>query len=202
VLKSLLKSNNSSQSFTEEDLIERISEGDDSALLKLYDSYSRIVFSLILKIIKNKEEAEDILQTVFMKIWNKAEKFNKNKGGVYSWIITIARNLAIDRLRSKQFKSARNHVYEINDVKNKISDNLSGLDSAIIKERAELINSALERIPTEQKMLIELAYFQGFTQSELSETLNIPLGTVKTRMRQALDKLEKMLTPVVSKNLI
>jgi len=179
-------------------LLERISNGEEDALSELYDMYSRLICSLIIKIVKSHEEAEDLIQSLFIKIWNKASSFDRTKGNVYSWLTTLARNSAIDRIRSKQYKNSRDNLGEIDKAEifgNK--EELTGLDSAIIKERAELVSKALNQIPAEQSNVIELAYFQGLTQSEMSEELNIPLGTVKTRMRQALIKLEKILSPFI-----
>jgi len=180
-------------------LIERIVYRDEAALSELYDLYSRILYSLVLKIVKNQEEAEDILQSVFIKIWNKALSYNKSKGSVYSWLVTLARNSAIDKVRSKDYKANAAKISDIKEV-DIINDDpdYDGLNSAIANERAGFVGNALNQIPPEQKVVIELAYFEGLTQVEIAEKLNIPLGTVKTRIRQALIKLEKLLSDVIN----
>ena len=178
-------------------LLERITKGDEDALSDLYDIYSRLVYSLILKIVKNREEAEDLMQSLFIKIWHKASFFDKTKGNVYSWITAMARNSAIDRIRSKHYRNTKNNIDELDEYMTSGSnEEITGLDYAIIKERSEIVSKALKIIPEEQSLVIELAYFQGLTQSEMAEELNIPLGTVKTRMRQALIKMEKILSPL------
>ena len=187
----------SERSNEESGLLERISNGQEDALSDLYDIYSRCTYSLILKIVKNREEAEDIMQSLFIKIWHKASSFDKTKGSVYSWITTMARNSAIDRIRSKQYKNNRNNLDDLDDyMKAGSNEEITGLDYSIINERADIVSKALKKIPQEQSQVIELAYFEGLTQSEMAEQLKIPLGTVKTRMRQALIKMEKILSPL------
>ena len=178
-------------------LLESISNKDEDALSDLYDLYSRYTYSLILKIVKSREEAEDLMQALFIKIWHKASSFDRTKGSVYSWITAMARNSAIDRIRSKHYKNIRNNLDELDKFMYESSnEELSGLDYSIIKERSDIVSKALKKIPEEQSQIIELAYFQGFTQTEMAEELKIPLGTVKTRMRQALIKMEKILSPL------
>ena len=179
-------------------LLERISNGEEDALSELYDMYSAIIYSLIIKIVKNNEEAEDLMQSLFIKIWERASSFDRTKGNVYSWLTALARNSAIDKIRSKQYKTNRDNLAEIDEAEIfGIKEGLTGIDSAIINERTQYVSKALEEIPVEQRAVIKLAYFEGLTQSEMAEALSIPLGTVKTRMRQALIKLEKILSPFI-----
>jgi RNA polymerase sigma-70 factor, ECF subfamily len=181
----------------ESQLLERIAASDESALSELYDLYSRIIYSLIIRIVKSREEAEDLLQLIFVKIWYKAGSFDKNKGSVYSWVVTMARNNAIDRIRSKQFKNINVNSVQIETIDNCKSET-SNLDTVIMNERADIVNKALKQIPQEQSAIIELAYFGGMTQSEIAQKLSIPIGTIKSRTRQALIKLEKILSPFIS----
>ena len=179
-------------------LIEKIAERDDSALSELYDLYSKLIFSFTLRILKDKSEAEDIVQTVFLQIWEKASSFNNNKGSVYSWIMTLSRNKAIDKIRSKSYSNSVSNRADIDKLELKTDEYPSNLDAAILNERADILKKALNEIPEEQKSLLYLAYFEGFSQSEISEKYNIPLGTVKTRIRQAMIKLEKILKPILT----
>ena len=181
-----------------EQLVERIAARDESALSELYDLYSKIIYSLIIKIVKSREEAEDLLQSVFIKVWNKASTFNKNRGSVYSWLIALARNNAIDRTRSKEFKNININAVEIKTLDSFLNrTETASLDAAIIHERSEIINKALKQIPEEQYKIIELAYFEGMTQSEIAKKLSVPIGTIKSRTRQALIKLEKIIGPLI-----
>ena len=184
----------------ETELIRRIVLKEENALARLYDLYSKLLYSLIFRIIKKHEDAEEILQAIFLQVWDKAGLFDLQKGNVYSWLITLARNKAIDRIRSKTFKeqsrlSGLNRIDEMVLEKNYNLE--SNLDVRYImdeKERITIITKALDELPAEQKKVIELAYYDGFTQMEISETLSVPLGTVKTRTRQALIKLENLLS--------
>jgi RNA polymerase sigma-70 factor, ECF subfamily len=179
-------------------LVERIAARDESALSELYDLYSKIIYSLIIKIVKSREEAEDLLQSVFIKVWNKASTFNKNRGSVYSWLIALARNNAIDRTRSKEFKNININAVEIEALDSFLrGTETASIDEAIIHERSEIINKALMQIPEEQYKIIELAYFEGMTQSEIAKKLSVPIGTIKSRTRQALIKLEKIIGPLI-----
>ena len=178
----------------ERNLLERIALKDEKSFADLYDRYSRIIFSLALKIVKNREDAEEILQVVFLQIWDKASSFDKEKGNVYSWIITMTRNKAIDKIRSKATRTENQNitlneqlVYNI-----KYYGNLT-IDAVTASERADFVKNALSRLSDEHKSVIDLAYFNGLTQTEISEELGIPLGTVKTRMRQAMIKLQNLL---------
>lgn len=176
-------------------LLGKISLKDEKSFAELYDRYSRIIFSLALKIVKNREDAEEILQNVFLQIWDKAASFDSQKGNVYAWIVTMTRNKSIDKIRSKDYKSDSKNI-DLNErlVYNvKFFGNLT-IDSASASERTDFVKNALGQLSAEQKSIIDLAFFNGLTQSEISSELNLPLGTVKTRMRQAMIKLKDLLT--------
>ncbi len=185
------------------ELIRRIVLKEENALARLYDLYSKLLYSLIFRIIKIHEDAEEILQSIFLQVWDKAGSFDLQKGNVYSWLITLARNKAIDKIRSKSFKeqsllSGLNRFEEMElEKKYNLESNLDVRYIMDEKERITLISKALNELPDEQKRVIELAYYDGFTQMEISETLSVPLGTVKTRTRQALIKLENLLSKVL-----
>lgn len=181
------------------ELMRNIALKDENALVRLYDLYSKLLYSLILRIVKNQEEAEELLQTIFLQVWDKAGSFDLKKGNVYSWLVTLSRNKAIDKIRSKTFKEQQRLNRDEMDLE-KIYNLESNLDLRYVmdeKEKVKTVSKALEELPDEQKQVIELAYYEGLTQMEISQTLNIPLGTVKTRTRQALNKLEHLLAGIL-----
>ena len=155
----------------------------------LYDKYSAFLFGIIVRIVHSEEIAEDVMQEVFVKIWKNIETFDSKKAKLVTWIGNIARNLAIDKIRSKEYKnSLQNH--DIGDYVNTIEESPS---SAFNPEHIG-VKDMLEKINPEHKVLIDLVYFQGYTQAEVSEKLGIPLGTVKTRIRSAINNLRKIYT--------
>lgn len=178
------------------DLMARIKARDTSALSELYDHYNRLLFGLILSILKKRAEAEDLLQEVFTKIWENAEKFDLEKGTVYTWIVTLTRNRSIDRLRSKVYKEQKKQSTSLDneDVFHPLySEESDPLENTILKERAKKVHKALDQISEKQRKVLQVAYFNGMSQSEISEEFDIPLGTVKTRMRDGMIKLRELL---------
>ncbi|MFH5886037.1 sigma-70 family RNA polymerase sigma factor [Halalkalibaculum sp. DA3122] len=180
-------------------LVKRIKGGDTKALEELYELYKSLLFGMILSIVKKREEAEDLLQEVFMKIWEKAHTFDEERGNVYSWIVTITRNKSIDRIRSKGYKTQQKTSTSVNEPALTLEgDNFDPLETTIFSDRSELVKRALEKIPEEQREVIKVAYYGGMTQSEIAEHLDIPLGTVKTRTRQGMIKLKNILEDHIS----
>ena len=171
------------------ELLKAIAVKDEAALAMLYDRYRLILFGLLMRILNNREEAEDVLQEVFLQVWRKAADFDQNRGRPFTWLVTLARSRGIDRLRTL---SARERVAEASarEVSEEISDAAS---DAFKSEQRGLVTDALAQLPDEQKRLIMLAYFDGLTQSEIATRLGAPLGTVKTRMRTGLMKLRELL---------
>jgi RNA polymerase sigma-70 factor (ECF subfamily) len=175
-------------------LLVRVKNGDQAAFAELYDRYSPLVFSLVVRIVKETAEAEDVLQEIFFTIWNKATLFNEEKGSVYTWIVTIARRKAIDRLRSKELVNRGERMDE--ELVGAIPDAAymaNPLNAAIGTEYEAMLRSAMELLSDQQRTVIELSYYEGYTQEQISKRLNLPLGTVKTRMRQGLMKLRENL---------
>lgn len=180
-------------------LMKRIKARDEDALEELYDLYKRLLFGMILSIVKKREEAEDVLQEVFVKIWNKADSFNEDRGNVYSWIVTLTRNKAIDRIRSKGYKTQKKASVSIHEPLFTLEgDKYDPMESTIFSDRAELVKKALQEIPESQSQVIKIAYYRGMTQSEIADHLDIPLGTVKTRTRQGMIKLKRILGEFIS----
>ncbi|HKL03918.1 MAG TPA: sigma-70 family RNA polymerase sigma factor [Cryomorphaceae bacterium] len=181
------------------ELMKRIQARDEQALEKLYDLYNRLLFGMVISIVKKREEAEDVLQEIFVKIWNKAESFNPDRGNVYSWIVTVARNKAIDRIRSKGYKTQKKQSVSIHEPLFSLEgDKHDPMETTIFSDRAELVKKALGKIPEKQSEVIKIAYYRGMTQSEISDHLDIPLGTVKTRTRQGMIKLKRIIGDFIS----
>ncbi|HYQ86131.1 MAG TPA: sigma-70 family RNA polymerase sigma factor [Bacteroidota bacterium] len=172
----------------------KIMTRDSVALSALYDRYARLIYSLIRSVIKNHEEAEDLLQEVFVQLWERASTYDAARGSVYTWIVTLARNRAIDQVRSKSFQQQNKIAREVGpDMLYSPMEN-SPFDLVVAEERSRKMRDALNQIPPEQSQVIHIAYFGGCSQSEIAAQLNIPLGTVKTRMRQGMKKLQQIMT--------
>jgi RNA polymerase sigma-70 factor (ECF subfamily) len=172
-------------------LLERIAARDAAAVGELYDRHSRLLYGLILRILADRGEAEEILQEVFVLVWNRAATYNPGLGPPAAWLVGIARNRAIDRLRAN---SARRRAFE--SVRVDVESNESPETNASLGEEQRAIRQALDAIPPEQRDLIEEAFFLGFTHSELAERHNLPLGTVKTRIRTGLLALREHLSHI------
>jgi RNA polymerase sigma-70 factor, ECF subfamily len=171
------------------ELLKAIAAKDEAALGRLYDRYRVILFGLLMRILNNREEAEDVLQEVFLQVWRKAADFDQTRGRPFTWLVTLARSRGIDRLR---MLAARERLAEAGarQTSEEISDAAS---DAFKSEQRGLMTDALAQLPDEQKQPIMLAYFDGLTQSEIATRLGAPLGTVKTRMRTGLMKLRELL---------
>jgi len=179
-----------SYSNEEREWLKRIKNGDKEAMKLLYRKYKNLLFGMIVSILKDREEAEDCLQEVFTQIWEKADYFDSEKGRAYTFIVTMARNKAIDRTRSKQFKQADIADNTINDFTvTPESDEKNPHEAMEFRERAAIVRSALQKIPEKERELLIVSYYKGLSQSQIAEKMDIPLGTVKYRMRQGMIKL-------------
>lgn len=158
---------------------------DERAFNYLYDNYSAALYGVIWKVLGIEELANDILQEVFVKIWKNIEQYDNSKGRLYTWMLNIARNMAIDTLRSKSYQQDQ----KTNDIDKSLNLNDSRRSSVNNTDTLGLQNSVMNLKP-EFRTLIDLAYFQGYTQEEISKSLGIPLGTVKTRLRKAILELK------------
>ncbi|UOX32208.1 RNA polymerase sigma factor [Flavobacterium sediminilitoris] len=169
-------------------LVKELLKKDNYSFTLLYDNYSRSLYGVIYNLIKNKEESEDVLQEVFVKIWNNIDSYNETKGRLYTWMLNIARNTSIDKLRSKGYNnsqknlSADNFVYMLEDN----SKALNRIDAIGIKK-------FIKKLKPKCIQIIELLFFQGYTQQEASEELEIPLGTVKTNNRNCMNELRTII---------
>lgn len=172
-------------------LLDRIVVRDERAVGELYDRHSRLLYGLILRILRDRSEAEEVLQEVFVLVWTRAETYNVALGSPAAWLVRVARNRAIDRLRAN---SVRLRAVESAPAP-PVAD--SPETSAARSEQQRAIARALEELPPEQRVLIEQAYFLGLTQSELAERFKLPLGTVKTRIRTGMIALRQQLSQAV-----
>lgn len=161
---------------------------DQQAFSYLYDNYAGALNAVICRMVDNPQLAEDILQEAFVKIWNNFSQYDSSKGRLFTWMINLTRNLSIDTLRSKGYKKQQKISRDEKSVSN-YQDKNSGMD------RLDSIGlrKQVASLKPEQKSIIDLAYFNGFTQDEISKEMGIPLGTVKTRMRAAIIELRKLL---------
>ena len=176
----------------EVELLRSISEGDRYAFSCFYDQYAKLLFSIAFRILDDQKEAEDVLQEVFLQIWDKAGSYNPLLGKPGSWAVTLTRNKAIDYIRAHQRRSKL-----MEHASTEMAANPSAFspanESVHRPEHAELISSAVAELPADQRKAIEMAFFSGFTQNEISETLKEPLGTIKARIRRGMLKLRDRL---------
>ncbi|MBC7796009.1 MAG: sigma-70 family RNA polymerase sigma factor [Pyrinomonadaceae bacterium] len=175
--------------FTDVDLLKAVARGDERALSSLYDRYRLILFGLLLRILTNRAEAEDVLQEVFIQVWQRAWDFDAERGKPFTWLVTLTRSRAIDRLRSL---GSRERTAE--EASRNVTEAIADAEhDAIISQRSKVVRAALNQLSDDQKRVLFLAYFDGCSQSEIAERLNSPLGTVKTRMRTGMMKLRELL---------
>ncbi len=175
----------SNTTYTESDLVLLLQQQQSSAFEYLYDNYSGALYAAILEIINDRETANDVLQDVFVKIWKQVNTYDKSKGKLFTWMINIARNASIDVLRSKQFKNSRQNL----ELKENVHDMaLTGTNTDMIG-----LNRVIAKLKDDYRVLVELSYLKGYTQEEISNMLNIPMGTIKTRLRKALIDLRQLM---------
>jgi RNA polymerase sigma-70 factor (ECF subfamily) len=173
-------------------MLRAVARGDESAFARVYDRYSPILLGLMLRILRSRAEAEDVLQEVFLQVWQRAHSFDPARGRAFTWLVTLARSRAIDRLRSvgSRERAAQRSAEDAPPE----SEPAEWADAAAVRaERAEAVRAALEELPEEQRQVLLLAYLEGMSQSEIAAAKNQPLGTVKTRTRSALRKLSESL---------
>ena len=176
-------------------LIKRVADGDQSALTTLYDSTSRLVFGLILRVVTDRSSAEEVLLDVYTQVWRQASTYDTKRGAPLAWLMTIARTRGIDRLRSG--KHEHQHKESLDAIGEVGATTASPETETVSAERRELVRSALEKLSAEQREVIELAYYSGLSHSEIALRLGQPLGTVKTRTRLGMMKLRDMLRPML-----
>lgn len=173
---------------TQEELLPLLLKKDDRSFTLLYDNYSKSLYGIIFNLIKDKEEAEDVLQEVFVKIWKNIDTYNTSKGRLYTWMLNIARNTSIDKLRSKNFNNSQKNLSTDNFVNlledsNKLTNKVDGIG----------MQEFIKRLKPKCIQIIDLLFFKGYTQQEAAEELEIPLGTVKTHNRNCINDLRNYL---------
>lgn len=178
------------------DLARRLKARDPQAMSELYDSYGRLVYSLIYRVVRNAAAAEDLVQETFLRVWNRVQSFDQQRGALGPWILTVARNRAIDYLRSIDGRMSASAL-ELDRLENPTLFSDFG-DSALSIDRTRRLKTAFEKLSPNQRMVIELAYFEGLSQSEMAERMKQPLGTVKTWVRSALKVLRDELSGAVT----
>ena len=171
-------------------LIRQVANQERDAFSQLYDRFSTLVFTLALRMLRARSDAEDLLQEVFVQVWRQAQNYSAERGSPEAWIVNIARSRAIDKIRSIR-RMEKSFVLTDDPARAESSDNV---ESSVAESEARMaMNSALANLPETQRKVLELAYFGGLTQTEIATRLAEPLGTVKTRMRSAIQRLREML---------
>jgi RNA polymerase sigma-70 factor (ECF subfamily) len=171
------------------ELLRAVARGDEAALASLYDRYASILLGLLLRILHSRGEAEDVLQEVFLQVWRRAGDFDESRGRGFTWLVTLARSRAIDRLRALDSRS-RTATASAAEPSELVSDASA---DAFRSEQREIVRAALAQLTEEQRRTLLLAYEEGLTQTEIAERTGQPLGTVKTRTRSGLIKLRELL---------
>lgn len=171
------------------ELLQAIAAGDEQALARLYDRYRLILFGLTMRILNSRAEAEDVLQETLLQVWRRAADFDPARGKPFTWLVTLTRSRAIDRLRQR---AARARLAE--SASTLVPDEASdAVTDTLHAEQREIVMRALAQLPEEQRQALYLAYYEGLTQSEIAVRLATPLGTIKTRMRSGMIKLRELL---------
>jgi RNA polymerase sigma factor (sigma-70 family) len=174
-------------SLSEAELVQAIRERQRIGSEGLYDMYSTSLFGVIVRIVQKQELAEDLLQETFIKIWNSFDSYDETKGRLFTWMVNVARNLSIDKLRSKDFRNTNRNQDIENSVISIDEQRSTTLNPEVFGVR-ELVN----KLKPETKAVLDLIYFKGYTQAEAAEELGMPLGTVKTKVRLAILSLRKV----------
>ena len=180
----------SEQSPSDASLIEEIMAGNERALSVLYDRYSGMLFGLLMRVLKDRQAAEEVLQDIFLQLWRNGRQFDASRGSLPAWLLVIGRNRAISRLRG------RAHREILEDTEGSFANTFISPgnieEEASRAEMRETVTNALAQLPAEQRQALELAYFEGMTQTEIAAKTGSPLGTVKTRIRSAMQALKQI----------
>ena len=169
-------------------VVQRLAAGDRDAVAELYDRHAARIMGLAIRIVRNSSDAEDVVQEVFSQAWRTAPNYQPARGTVAGWLLMMARTRAIDRLRSRQ---ARRDAADGADLDGLPADVAPVSEQLIASQQAARVREAMMTLPVEQRAALELAYFEGLTQTEIAERTQTPLGTVKTRIRTALTSLRR-----------
>lgn len=173
------------------ELLAAMAEGDPQALSELYDRFSANLLALARRVLHSTEDAEEVLQEVFIHAWNRADRYDPARSSVSTWLVLITRSRAIDRLRSRKVGDRTTAALQQETLHDHTSP--EGVGNVLAHERRERVREEMTRLPPEQREVLDLAFYGGMTQSEIAESTGIPLGTVKTRTLLAMKKLRKAL---------
>ena len=175
----------------EADLVRRLQARDPNAMADLYDRYGRLTYALIFRIVRNGAAAEDLVQETFLRVWNRVQAFDQEKGALGPWVLAVARNRAIDYLRSVDGRMAQN-VYELERMEQ--PSQFANFENEIMNmDRVRILKVAFEKLTPNQRIVLELAYYEGLSQTEMAARMKQPLGTVKTWVRTALKTLREQI---------
>lgn len=174
-------------SLTEDELVMALRNKDKVGAEALYDMYSSSLYGIIFRIVQHEEIAEDLLQDTFVRIWNSFSSYDASKGRLFTWMVNIARNISIDKTRSKDFRNSS----KTEDIENNVLSIDMHSGNSLNPETMGL-KELVAKLKPEQKIVLDMVYFRGFTHAEVSEELEIPLGTVKTRLRNGIINLRKV----------
>lgn len=181
-------------------LLPAIARRDVEAFEALYDRHAPTLFAVLIRILGNPEDAREVLQEAFVQVWNRADQFDSARGNESAWLVSICRNRGIDRIRSRKLREIRETEAGI-EISSRGPNVFvrTGADNVLRTEEQKLIRRALEDLPAAQRTALELAYFEGLSQSEIAKKLGEPLGTVKTRMHLGMKKLREGLKQIYTR---
>ncbi len=187
------------ESITDNELLRRITHRDDEALGILYDRYSSLAYTLAYRVLGDHGQTEDVVQEAFLSVWRRADTFDTSRGQVRGWLVTIARNAALDRRRGRYLHYERER--DIDDYTYHLSGDHEEVWSEVVQRiDQEKVRQAMDDLPPEQRTTLELAYFGGMSQSQIAQETGAPLGTVKSRARLGLRRLAELLQPVTQED--
>lgn len=179
---------NTGKIYDESELVLLLKQRHESAFNYLYEHYSGSLFSVIVSIIPDRDLANDLLQEVFVKIWRQIESYDNTKGRLFTWMLNVARNASIDAIRSKNYQQSQQNRELTENVIHEMGSSETNTDRIGLRK-------IVYKLKDDYRVLVQLAYFEGYTQDEISKMLKIPLGTVKTRLRSALIQLKEVIKP-------
>jgi len=190
-----MESDTAEQLDAEVELLRRVAQGDRRGFEELYDRFSVVLFSTAYRVLNNQEATEDVVQDVFVQIWEKAPLYDPARGKPMTWAITLTRNKAIDRLRATVRRNRLSEDMQRESQTQNQFDDRSSFDAASTGDTNKLVREAMQKLSKDQREAIELAFFSSLTQPEIAERLNEPLGTVKARIRRGMMRLRDLLRP-------
>ena len=176
-------------------MVTAIAQQQEEAFERLYDRYQTLVYHLAFKVLNSRENAEEVVYDVFWQVWREAARYDVHRGSVASWLTTLARSRAIDALRARRNDPIPEEDLEIHPIGTDLGE--SPEETTSLGQRAGIVRAALDHLPSEQRLALEMAFFRGLTHAEIAMQLQEPLGTVKTRIRSAMLRLQERLRPLL-----